>query len=120
MNLQKGTGSLKSRTEQRSLESKKSQTSHRLEGNKSSHRVEPQRKTPAGPMAASSQKAARKNFAVTSAVLSGKEVERVQSLYKHKESKTVHTNTPAVESTTLRSDHHGPTYTGDVNLMSIM
>lgn len=132
MNYQKGVGSQKSRTEQRNSERQKSQINQQLEGQKSGRRLdkqktltsypsrtEPQRLTQAGPMAATSQRTARKSFAITGTLIT-KQVGQVQSRHQHKENTTVHTNTPAVESQTQRSEHHGPIYTGDVNLMSIM
>lgn len=132
MNQQKGLGSQKSQTEQRNSERQKSQINQRLEGQKSlrrvnsqktasSHqsRIEPQRLTPAGPMAATSQRTARKSFAITGTLIT-KQSEHVQSRQQQRENTTVHTNTPALETRSQRSEHQGPIYTGDVNLMSIM
>lgn len=131
MNQQKGIGYQKSSTEQRNPEKHKSQLNPYSEGQKSTRRldkqkalishtrIEPQRLTRAGPMATTSQRVARKSFAITGTLIA-KQPERVQSHNLQKESTTVHTNTPALESRSLRSDHQGPIYTGDVNLMSVM
>lgn len=130
MDHQKGLGPQKSRTErQHTTETEKSHTSHRLEGQISVHRqksqmshsrVEPERVTPAGPMAATSQRNARKSFAVTGTILIPRQVDRTPSQHQHKENTTVHTSTPAVETRSQRSEHQGPNYSGDVNLLSIM
>lgn len=132
MNQKKGLGSQKSNTGQRNLEKQKSQINQRLESQKSIRRLykhkaptsqpsrtEPQRLTAAGPMAATSQRSARKSFAVTGAFIT-RQVDQVESRHQHKENTTVHTNTPALENRSQHSDHQGPIYTGDVNLMSIM
>lgn len=131
MNYQKGLGSQKSRTDQRDTERQKSQINQQLEGQRSTRRLdthksltsypsrtEPQRLTVAGPMAATSQRTARKSFAITGTLLS-RQVDKDQSGRQHKENTTVHTNTPALESRSQRGEQ-GPIYTGDVNLMSIM
>lgn len=130
MNYQKGLGSQKSHIEQSNLEKKKSQINQHLEKQKSTRkldrhktaisqhsRTEPQRLMPAGPMAASSQRNARKSFAITDTLIT-KHAD--QSHNQHKENTTVHTNTPALEIRSQRSEHQGPIYTGDVNLISIM
>lgn len=132
MNQKKGLGSQKSNTEQRNSVRQKSQINQHLEGQKSIRglykqkapisqlsRTEPQRLTAAGPMAATSQRSARKSFAITGSLIT-RQVDQVQSRHQHKENTTVHTNTPALENRSQHSDHQGPIYTGDVNLMSIM
>lgn len=73
--------------------------------------MEPRRQIPAGPMAPSSMKAARKSFAVTSTY--------VKSNAPQKEIITVHTSTPHVEKKSFHAEQN-QVYHGDVNVLSIM
>lgn len=74
--------------------------------------MEPRRKTPAGPMAPSSMKSARKSFAVTNTYISKTNVPQ-------KEIITVHTSTPHVERKSFHAEQ-SQVYQGDVNVLSIM
>lgn len=73
--------------------------------------MEPRRKIPAGPMAPSSVKAARKSFAVTHTY--------VKSSAPQKEIITVHTGTPHIETKSAHAEQN-QVYQGDVNVLSIM